>query len=281
MLVFRSIFLKFVFITGLFSSDTIWNNGPTKLLKDIFQVFGVQNINNLNQAINESNSLFRRQKNKERWETPKSIPDDKAKLLHEILLDSGLTKEISPLRKNYEAAVVFGASISRFKNRLEYLCRIIEDGCTFESIYILGSNRDLRMGPIDEQICANKLVQKGLNTTEIQMMIYVWDEIKSKNQFLKNIRVIFVNTPNKPDGTRSGTIENLNEMLKLSRDGFKNKYVLCISNNPYVPYQDSVAKKVLKPLGVFVETVGDAISADEKLENLLDAVALTLNNIVE
>ena len=53
---------------------------------------------------------------------------------------------------------------------------------------------------------------------------------------------------------------------------------MLVTNNPYICMHDAVAKKVLEPYEVNVETVGAAMEGEE-LEDVLDSIARCLYNL--
>ena len=78
----------------------------------------------------------------------------------------------------------------------------------------------------------------------------------------------------------------LEEMVKNSKD-VDGKSFLFISNNPYIGFQDAVAKKILKSYKIEIETVGEGIRnendldqplEEERVENVLDSIAKCLTN---
>lgn len=270
--------LTLCFSSQIVACEALWNNAPSQLLTDIFQSLKLQGVENIETARKVAKKHLMRPKDKERWEVYKTVSDAQKEQLRPLLFNSVMVKRVLPSRNDYDAAAVFGATITRVTNRLEYLCELLANGLKVSTIYLLGSDRDLRAGTVDDQAYAIKLVNRGIEPNEMQMMICVWDDLKKKYPKLQNMRVILVTAPKKANGKRAGTIDNLESMAKLTPD-LKGKHILFISNNPYISYQDSVCKKVLQETEAIFETVGDAASENETVENILDSVAMTLDNI--
>ena len=73
--------------------------------------------------------------------------------------------------------------------------------------------------------------------------------------------------------------------MEMVKDGqnLKGKSFLFVSDNPYICFQDAIAKKTLTPYGIEVETVGEGVNnqkmLDEKIENVLHSVARCLTNV--
>lgn len=268
-------------LQNIYGCEAIWNNGPSELLMNIFKVLEVDSVNDLAAAKELSHKKMKRPKGKERWENYQTVTDLQKEKLKPVLFNSALVMRVSPSKNIYDSVAVFGATVTRVKSRLNYFVELINNGLIFnKTVYLLGSDRDLRSGNLEDQIYSNQLVQKGINPTEMQMMICLWEEMKEKHSALKEVRVIFVEARKKTGANRPSTIDNLEEIVKLAQD-IDGKNFLFISNNPYIAYQDAVCKKVLKKYGAIVETVGDAASENESVENILDSVAMTLYNISE
>ena len=265
---------------NIYGCEAIWNKGPSELLMNIFKVLEVDSVSDLAAAKELSHKKMKRPKDKERWDNYQTVTDLQKEKLKLILFNSALTIRVTPSKNVYDAVTVFGATLSRVKNRLNYFVELMNNGLVFKTVYLLGSDRDLRSGNLEDQIYSNQLVQKGINPTEMQMMICVWEDMKEKHSALKEVRVIFVEARKKRDGNRPGTIDTLEAMVKLAQDT-KGKSFLFVSNNPYIAYQDAVCKQFFKNHGAIVETVGDAASENESIENILDSVAMTLYNIAE
>ena len=260
--------------------EAVWNNGPSQLLREIFNFLALEGVENIETAREVAKKHLMRPKDKERWEVYKTVSDTQKEQLRPLLFDSVMVKRVLPSRTDYDAAAVFGATITRVNNRLEYLCKLLENGLKVQTIYLLGSDRDLRAGSLDDQSYAIKLVNRGIEPSEMQMMICLWEDLKQKYSQLKDMRVILIKANKKPNGKRAGTIDNLEAMTKLTPD-LKGKHILFVSNNPYVAYQDSVCKRVLHKTEAIFETVGDAASTNETVENILDSIAMTLDNVAE
>lgn len=270
--------LALCFSSQIIACEALWNNGPSQLLREIFTALELQGVDNLETAREAAKKHLMRPKDKERWEVYKTVSDAQKEQLRPLLFDSAMVKRVLPSRSDYDAAAVFGATITRVTNRLEYLCKLLANGLKVQTIYLLGSDRDLRAGNLDDQSYAIKLVNRGIEPSEMQMMICLWENLKQKYPKLQDMRVILIKANKKPNGKRASTIDNLEAMLKLNQN-ISNQHILFISNNPYIAYQDSVCKKVLQKTGVIFETVGDAASTNETVENILDSIAMTLDNV--
>jgi len=272
----KKILLALTFISSIFSCEAIWNNGPTQLLKDIFKIMDVSGVETLETAVQQSNFRWIRPKGLERWDVYSLLDNTQRVALTKKIKHSSLAREKLPLKKHYDALVILGATTARVKSRIEFLNKLHKQGITFDKIYLLGSTRDLKIGTESDKEMAKTLEAKNLEATEMNMINELW--LQARPDSLKNILVVAVQAQQRPDGTRANTEDTLKDMM-IDFVETKGKSILFISNNPYICYQDAVEKKVLKPYGIAVETVGEAMAKEETMENVLDTVARCLTNI--
>ncbi len=272
----KKILLALTFISSIFSCEAIWNNGPTQLLKDIFKIMDVSGVETLETAVQQSNFRWIRPKGLERWDVYSLLDNTQRVALTKKIKHSSLAREKLPLKKHYDALVILGATTARVKSRIEFFKKLHKQGITFDKIYLLGSTRDLKIGTESDKEMAKTLEAKNLEASEMNMINELW--LQARPDSLKNILVVAVQAQQRPDGTRANTEDTLKDMM-IDFVETKGKSILFISNNPYICYQDAVEKKVLKPYGIAVETVGEAMTKEETMENVLDTVARCLTNI--
>jgi len=273
----KKFFITLAFVSTLFSCETIWNNGPTQLLKDIFHIMDVDGVKNLESAVKQSNFRWIRPKGFELWDVYSLFDDEQRAKLTEIVKNSSLAKAKLPTKKHYDAVVIFGATTPRVQDRIAFLMKLQQQGITWNKVYLLGSTRNLKIGNEADKAMAKVLETKGAATTEMAMVNEIWQQIPKPDSF-KEIPTVSIQSGQQPDGTRASTEDTLREMTKDFGD-VKDKDFLFISNNPYIPYQDAVTKKVLGQYGMSIETVGEAMTASTTMENVLDTVARCLTNI--
>ncbi len=260
------------------ASDSIWKNGePTQLLRDIFAILSLPPIENLEMATLIANQKFIRPRDKERWDGYQTISEIERKKLEPLLRNSPLTCRIMPKQKRYESIVILGATSAAVEKRYKFLFDLSEQGICSEKIYLLGSTRELKTGNASDQEFAKQLEALSIPTTEMEMMLKIWDQLE-KPALFRTVVPIPVQAPNHPDGTRANTEDTLNALIELNDD---LKQVLIISNNPYVSYQHAVCRKVLGKHDLAIETMGDAASIEERIENILDSIARTLTNLLK
>jgi hypothetical protein len=273
----KKFFISLAFVSTLFSCETIWNNGPTQLLKDIFRITDTSGVETLESAVKQSNFRWIRPKGFELWDVYSLFDNEQRAKLTEIVKNSSLAKAKLPTKKHYDAVVIFGATTPRVQDRIAFLMKLQQQGITWNKVYLLGSTRNLKIGNDADKEMAKVLETKGAATTEMAMVNEIWQQIPKPDSF-KEIPTVSIQSGQQPDGTRASTEDTLREMTKDFGD-VKDKDFLFISNNPYIPYQDAVTKKVLGQYGMSIETVGEAMTASTTMENVLDTVARCLTNI--
>lgn len=273
----KKFFITLAFVSTLFSCETIWNNGPTQLLKDIFHIMDVDGVKNLESAVKQSNFRWIRPKGFELWDVYSLFDDAQRAKLTEIVKNSSVAKAKLPTKKHYDAVVIFGATTPRVQDRIAFLMKLQQQGITWNKVYLLGSTRNLKIGNEADKTMAKVLETNGAAATEMAMVNEIWQQTPKPDSF-KDIPTVSIQSGQQPDGTRASTEDTLREMTKDFGD-VKDKDFLFISNNPYIPYQDAVTKKVLGQYGMSIETVGEAMTATTTMENVLDTVARCLTNI--
>lgn len=257
--------------------EAIWDNGPTQLLRDIFSITKTQGVETLEPAIKQSNLKWMRPKGLERWHAYSLFDDAERNLLTEKIKNSALAKEKLPTKKHYNVVAIFGTITLRVNARIKFLVHLYKMGITADKVYLLGSTRNLKNGDESDQEMAKVLVGKNVIPTEMAMMNDLWQHTTMLSS-LKAIPVISIQSREQPDGARANTEDTLIEMLK-NMNKVEDKTFLFISNNPYICYQDAVAKRVLEKYNALsVETVGEGIT-DASMENVLDTVARCLTNM--
>jgi hypothetical protein len=273
----KKFFITLAFVSTLFSCEAIWNNGPTQLLKDIFEATKTIGVENLESAVKQSNFKWIRPKGFELWDVYSLFDDAQRAKLTEIVKNSSLAKAKMPTKKHYDAVVVFGATTARVRDRIAFLMKLHQQGITWNKVYLLGSTRNLKIGNDSDKEMAKILETKGALATEMAMVNEIWQQTPKPDSF-KDIPNISIQSGQRPDGSRASAEDTLREMTKEFGD-VNGKEFLFISNNPYISYQDAVAKKVLGQLGVVIETAGEAMTTTTTMENVLDTVARCLKNI--
>jgi hypothetical protein len=180
-----------------------------------------------------------------------------------------------PKEKHYNAVVICCGWFSVTQRRIDFLIKLHNKGITFDKIYLLGTVRSLRNGPEDERKLIPLLKQKKITLDEMSMIEYLWQQTAIPDS-LKSIPIKSHKAVKGLDG-RPTQHDALTVMVNNTKI-IKGEKFLIITNNPYICMHDAIAKKVLGPYEINVETVGPAMEA-ESIEDVLDSIARCLYNL--
>ena len=207
--------------------------------------------------IEETQRHWLRKPGQERWEMEELSQNQKDFVLR-WCENQGLFSEWRPLEKNYDKALILGATTSTMQKRLGFLKQLWEEGTRFQEIVWLTGDR-----PLDPRI--EDLTDRC--ATESEAARILWEEADLPND-MRNISVLFVATPMKSGGKRPNTEDTLVSWLKTSPRPSKT---LFISNQPFCGYQFAIVKKALPDTFLF-DVVGP--SSDPKGKPASAAIAL-------
>jgi len=198
---------------------------------------------------------------KERWEMPERFGDERKRIL-ESVRKLGFVESVKPAQKRYNYAVVLGALESRVKMRIETLITAYNSGVRFDEIVFLTGQRQLE--PSEQKSTGVK--------TETEMMKVVWKKLKVPPAMRKlPLNVVDAAAPlfGIVKALRPRTVDTAIAWRKQNPAPGK---VLCVSNQPYVYFQDSVMKSAM-PETFDIETIGDRADADASNAVYLDSLA--------
>lgn len=208
------------------------DNIPTQALRSLLSFFKIPESHQKDLASLVAYTQQHWLRNKDRWELPKQAYADEAKY-KELLAAVGMLEAIVPTAKKYQAAVILGSDVADVKNRIEYLMYLIDTGCCFKQIILVGSRRSLYSYEYEnfkalfgKQLCA---------TTEIEMMQDIFKHLIPAHQSL------IVATP-----VTSERLPNTADTIKtlLSQHPAISSY-LFISNQPFCGYQEAVIASLI------------------------------------
>lgn len=265
-------------IPQLFNTTTMPHTSITVLLN----AFKISHNNTLESIVEGTQKEWLRKPGKERWQVDNIFsPQTHSLIMHEC--DKlGMLQEIKPQSKKYDYALVLGGTVERTRSRFAHLLQLINQGYSFNSILFLCGQRPLDKTIENDEILLdfknsalptnnNWKKPTTLPTTETEMTQMVIDQTLLSENVKEKIRVI--DTPCKvgPGGSliRPTTGDTFASWLSTSAQPGS---VLVISSQPYVGYQDTVARTFL-PKEFTCETVGAAYENDESDAILLDTLA--------
>jgi hypothetical protein len=264
-----------------FGCSAIWkvgdkdDSGPTQLLKDIFEITKIKNNGSLENAVKQTQFKWLRPKFMERWHHYSFLDRRQKRDLEKLIRDSVLTKEKTPKQKHYDTVILCCGWSAVIQERIDFLVKLHKQGITFDKLYLLGCERSLESGPDEEKKLIPLLKQKNIALKEAQMIEYLWQQTNMPES-LKTFPIKLYKADKGVDG--KPTLYDALMVMVSSTIITKGGNFLIISNNPYICMHDAVAKKVLGPYEVNIETVGPAM-AKESLEDVLDSIARCLYNL--
>ncbi len=231
-------------------------------LKSLLEIFGIDPDASPAEIVAETQRLWL-QKGKERWEFDSRYESLKPKAWP-LFEKMGYLTKAEPRRAHYDYALVHGALLSRVGDRVAYLASLCNQGMIrFDSIVFLTGARPLQES--EKQVLPNL-------STEREMVEWVYNH----SGLPKDLPVVFIDAPMKqrPDGSwlRPQTSDTILHWL-ISNPSPGS--CLAISNQPYVAYQDAVARNHL-PSDFDLETVGPAPIGSLSVSLLLDTLAKEL-----
>lgn len=219
------------------------------------------------QIMKTTQKAWLRPAGKERWEVDDVYSARKAELVP-LFKDLGLIEEKRPLQQSYDYLLLMGALYTRAQSRLEYAISLSCLGIRFNTIVILGSERQLNAQLEPSSLFYGDSIPK----TEFQMMQWIFEHTFMPT-IMYNASTIWVNAPNTVDGNgkiqRATTADTINIFLAGNP---RSGSCLVISNQPHIEYQAAVTRLLL-PESFQVEGVGQAISEKAPVSEILDALA--------
>jgi hypothetical protein len=253
---------------------------PSQALDELLKSTGIAHNGSLDDIVQKTQKFWY-QGGKERWELEAKGRFDKEKIFPFLEKLKVLEEVVSPV-KSYDYALVHGALLSRVRMRLSFLVKEWNRGVRFSKIIFLTGDRDLhptfedRYGLMDANNPYLPFREEwrwegALPQNEVEMMQLVYEQSQIPEE-MRKLPVEWISAPKQEKNgkmIRPGTKETLIEWLKLDPQPGE---CLAISNQPYVGYQDSIAKTYL-PETFIITTVGPAADEKTTVEAHLDNLA--------
>ena len=252
----RTVFILSLFFATIFcnactsniriSSIITEENKPTAQFTKLLQLFGIDASISFEEIVYKTQQKWLRQKGKERWEIADNFQNKKSEVLP-ILESIGMIYEINPQKKHYDYVFMLGCSIHSTRIRINFLLKEWANGLRFENLIFLVSDRplDKNFEKIEEPI---KIQLK----TEYEATKYIYNKMKPPINFEENFNVSFVSSECKQNKKRATTEDTIISWLDNNP---KPGSCLFISSQPFVMYQDTVARSILPDM-FSIETVG-------------------------
>lgn len=228
----------------------------------------------------DTSQIWRRKPGQERWELPGlDISTNKRYRVFDLLEKLGLTSPIAPLTKQYDYALLLGATAPGMKRRLDYLADWWRQGVRFKRLIFLVGQRPLTPGADYLDILTRKPDKKNLDPlpfteTEAAIMLH---QLVPMPEAMRALPVEFIDTPR---NWRSGFWHRPNTRDTLKhwvKSGPLPGAALVISEQPHGVYQKEVVRQELP--GFAIDLAAGPADPATTLPIYLDALALWLYNL--
>ena len=174
---------------------------------------------------------------KEQWEFPK---EENAPAILQLLQHLGCIDQVGAQEKQYNYALILGATEKIMKDRISFLISEWEKGVRFSHVVLLSGKR-----PLDRAIepMADSF------RTEAALLTYLWQVMIPDE--MRSIPFSVVNSAMKSNGKGPTTVDTLIDWLKKRPTP---GHCLAISSQPFIGYEHSILQ-ILCPTFT-VETIG-------------------------
>ncbi len=267
--------------TDTFSAFITADDQPTELLLELCTITGIS-ARSLEEIVAETQKVWLRPANKERFEITESKYPEQALEITEICRKAGMLKDKYPRNKQYTHILILGGFLGRVRCRVAFFAKLLEDGISAGHISLLGGKRPLH----PEKESTSELynahndiltfknswqppIDSPKNETDMMRMVIEQSELPEQLS-LENLHVIHAPAQN---GRRPDTRATVREWLKTNPE---HGSILVLSSQPYVAYQHELVKSCIDPKKYTLETVGTMYPEQQLPDILLDTVARIL-----
>jgi hypothetical protein len=257
-------------ITAIFNAD----NKTKPAIQALLKAFKLE-ATTPQEIVQATQAAWLRPADKERWQVLEDKYKDRKNELIPLLKNAQLVDEIVPAQKQYDYLIIMGALYERARKRTEYAVNLWDQGIRFKEIIVLGSER--KLDPQQEPASSFAGTDQ-VPTTEYEMLKWVFNTIQIPTE-MRQTKTTFINSPNTIDEKtgkvkRATTADSIATWLATQPTPGS---CLVISNQPYIGYQDAVAKKYL-PKTFSIQTCGEALDEEDRMLEILDALARWIFN---
>ncbi|WP_419533325.1 hypothetical protein [Endozoicomonas sp.] len=249
-------------------------------LSELLTELNIPHAPTLDSIINAS-QVWRRKPGQERWELPTlNISKTQKDRAFELLDQLGLVSPARPPNKQYDYALLLGATAPGMKRRLDYLAYWWNQGIRFKRLIFLVGQRPLNPGIDYLDILTRKpddqnLGQLPFTETEAAIMLH---QLAPMPEAMRDMPVEFIDTPRNWRNRlwhRPNTRDTLKQWIKVEP---LPGTALVISDQPHGAYQKEVVRQEL-PVGFSVDLAAGPADPATTLPIYLDALALWLYNL--
>ncbi len=235
----------------------------------------------------EATQQWRRRPGQERWEVSDlKLSKEQRKKVLKHLKALGLIHKAKPDKKQFDYALLLGATVPRMKSRFQHLVTLWEEGVRFDKIIFLSGERPLQDNIDLTEALVSEVVGKEASKDkkhkarpatekEAARMVYMATEMPDDMraipvEFFSSSRTWLVDR-----WQRGNTRDSFKSWVKTNpRPGS----ALIVSNQPHLLYQQEVIRQEL-PAGFTTEGTAQQADPDGQIIMYLDALALWLHNL--
>lgn len=236
----------------------------------------------LQQLVDYTQQEWLRKPGTERWQMQEIAALNNKEAVMQSLQKLELFKTIAPTKKQYAYCIVFGSAAKSMRKRIAFAFALHKQGIHCTHYIFLGGKRPLDPKQESKEVLLDRNNKElpvraswqepqELPTNETELIKFLINQAEIPAGLNAN-DFVFVDAPMKtnPNGTtaRPTTGDTLHHWLATNPTPGN---CLFISSQPYVGYQDSVARTYI-PAEFSIETVGTAVE-EESISVLLDTIA--------
>ncbi len=190
-------------------------NISNNTLQKILSLTGIHHDGSLEDVVKQTQQVWLRKPGIERWQMEDNYEELRSKLWP-LFKQLNIIDIIQPQYKEYEYCIVLGALVSRIRSRLAYALELWNQGIHFIKLIFLVGQRllDPKLESKEVLYDHNNLYLPIKKTwlepdtvpiTEIEMAKMVFEQAELPKNFLKTIKIIFIDTPG--NITENGTFK--------------------------------------------------------------------------
>lgn len=233
---------------------------PSPALLELLEVCGIEHDGSLEDVMKRTQKAWY-QGGKERWELEK-LKGLKEEEVFPLLDRLHVLETIHAPLETYDYVLVHGSLLNRVEKRILFLASEWKRGVRFNKIVFLTGDRPL---------LPEEMVRLKGETNEVEMIQFVYKHAALPEE-MRKLPVEWISAPKvEKNGklVRPGTKETILEWIKRNPAPGK---CLAISNQPYVGYQDAIARTYL-PAEFSLLTIGNEADQSTTVEIHLDNLA--------
>lgn len=219
--------------------------------------------------------FFKRGDNLERWEISagkwmkEDIPE-----LQKHLRALGMIDGVEPQNKTPDAVCILGASYPRMIKRIKYLEELAAKGFQPKFLILIAGERYVTVGVDGNQQELEAIANEfEIDDYKLLTETHLIQKAYQDSSLYKKWPMHIIDTPRGDERrpTTPMTIRELNDFLENHQD---LKYIVFISNQPYVKYQEGMIRAVLKNVEspVVFEVIGTQVEQPEVTLPLIEGV---------